>query len=117
MGRRYKLLKSSAGVDWIWQDMDDGGAQVVASQEVAPMLERNQAMATHNDGYTPSRELRRVASIPASVRLKWLIEEGWDCFSQDPDCQKKLAQRLDDPEWQYLRTAPGRVGDSWRHSI
>lgn len=117
-GRSIPLFRSSGGVDWYWQDDDTGpGAKAIAVQEITPILEQNQAMASHNDGYSPSREMRRVATIPASVRLLWLNTEGWDCFSPDPDCQKKLAAKLDDPEWHYLRTAPGRVGDHWRHHI
>jgi hypothetical protein len=41
------------------------------------MLEQNKQMATHNDGYSPKPRLRRVASIPYGVGLKWLNEEGW----------------------------------------
>lgn len=110
---RKHLFRSSAGIDhWMIEDGKD--TRFAATQDVAPMLELNKAMATHNDGYTPSRDLRRVASIPYVVGIKWLNEEGWWFMdaSKDPDVAKKLAAKLNSSEYQYLRTAEGRVGVS-----
>lgn|GEM_PF-937839 len=91
------------------EDDGAGGLLIHSVQDVAPILERNKAMANHNDGYSPSRELRRVAFIPNIVRLKWLNEEGWDAWR--PDLYgERLAAKLNDPDWRFLRTAPGRVG-------
>jgi len=96
-----------------WRPDGDGGIEVRISQDVSAILDRNKAMANHNDGYTPSREMRRVAFIPAIVRQKWLIEEGWDCMNtNDPDVAKKLVGKLNDSDWAHLRTAPGRIGVS-----
>lgn len=83
-----------------------------ATQDVAPMLERNKQMATHNDGYSDSRELRRVASIPYGIGLQWLNDEGWWFMDadKDPEVAKKLAEKLNSSDYQHLRTAPGRVG-------
>jgi hypothetical protein len=118
MSNRRRLLTSSAGIAYDWQETERGGANIIAVADVAPILERNKAMATHNDGYSKSREMRRVASIPLILLQKWKNEEGWDPWNtSDPDVQRKLALKLDDPEYQWLRTAPGRVGDSWRKSI
>lgn len=90
---------------------EDGGLVITSVQDVAPILERNKALQNHNDGYTPSRELRRVAFIPNIIRQKWLIEEGWDAYR--PDLYgDRLVAKLNDPEWRYLRTAPGRVAYS-----
>lgn len=103
------LFTSSAGVRHLWRDEGDHKV-VVSVQDATPMLDRNRAMATHNDGYGPDRSLRRVASIPAIVRLKWLNEEGWDCFQiHDPDVARKLKQKLNSSEYLYLRTAPGSL--------
>lgn len=93
-----------------WRPDGSGGVEVRISQDVAPLLDRNRAMANHNDGYSESREMRRVASVPAIVRQKWLIEEGWDMM--DPAHLDKLARKLNDPDWAYLRTAPGKLGVS-----
>lgn len=91
---------------------DGNETRFAATQDVAPMLEQNKAMALHNDGYSPSRELRRVASIPYVVGLKWLNEEGWWFMDadKDPGVAQKLAAKLNSNEYMYLRTADGRVG-------
>ncbi|HWA60863.1 MAG TPA: hypothetical protein VG939_05785 [Caulobacteraceae bacterium] len=101
------LFTSSAGVRHAWRDDGDGVRTLVSSQDVEAILDRNKAMATHNDGYAPSRELRRVASIPLVLILKWKNEEGWNAF--DPACAERLRRKLNDPEYQFLRTAPGRL--------
>jgi hypothetical protein len=110
---RRRLFRSHAGLDhFIVQDAD--GTRFETVGETDPIVERNKAMATHNDGYSPSRELRRVASIPYIVGLKWRNEEGWWFLDagHDPDVARKLAEKLNDPEWRHLRTAEGRIGVS-----
>lgn len=93
---------------------EDGETRFASSQDVAPMLEQNKQMATHNDGYSESRDLRRVASIPYAIGLQWLNEEGWWFMDadKDPDVAKKLAGKLNSSDYQFLRTAEGRVGVS-----
>lgn len=105
------LFTSSAGVrHYMIEDGDE--TRFAAEAPTAPVLENNKALLTHNDGYTQDRSMRRAASIPFVVGLKWLNEEGWwfmDC-GHDPDVAKKLAAKLNDPEWRHLRTAEGRIG-------
>lgn len=109
------LLRSSAGIDWHMADDPHGpGATLTATQDVTDILEFNQAQAGHNDGYTKDKSIRRAFSIPMMVQYKWLTEEGLDVFSQDPDMQRRLCKKLDDPEWRYLRTAHFTLGDSWK---
>ena len=114
-------FRSKAGLRHTIYEREDGTIVDASSLDVtvlAGILEQNQAMATHNDGYTPSREMARIASIPLPVIYKWMTENpGFDPFSSDPDCQKKLCQLLDDPQWRYLRTSEIVLGDHWRHSI
>jgi hypothetical protein len=108
MNRTY-LFTSSAGIrHYMVEDADGTRFQAVAPTD--PIIEQNKAMTTHNDGYSADRTMRRVASIPYIVGLKWLNEEGW--WFMDPDASDKLAAKLNDPEWQHLRTAPGRVAVS-----
>lgn len=107
------LFRSSAGVDH-WMVEENGKTNFATSADVGPLLEQNKQMRNHNDGYTPSRELRRVASIPYAIGLKWQNEEGWWFMdaAKDPDVAKKLAAKLNSSEYAYLRTADGRVGVS-----
>jgi hypothetical protein len=101
------LFASASGVRHWWRGEADGSGTVASVQDVGPILEANRVMARQNDGWAASRELRRVASIPLSVILKWKAEEGWDAF--DPGCADKLRAKLNDPDWRHLRTAEWRV--------
>lgn len=100
---------ANGGVAHFWKDTEDGGA-VVSMQDVASIVEANKAAYNHNDGYTRDRSMRRVAFLPEIIRQKWLNEEGWDAY--DPDCAHKLMRKLNDPDWRYLRTAPGALGQT-----
>jgi len=101
------LYCSSAGISHCWRPAGGDDYEVVSFQDATPFLEANKIAATHNDGYSPSRELRRAASIPLILILKWLNEEGW--FALDPACEDKLKEKLNSSDYRYLRTAPGRL--------
>ena len=112
MGIRPLLLATTpGGVSHYWRDEADGSSTIILQQDVRAALEQSKAMRLHNDGYSETRELRRVAHIPHIVRNKWLAEEGWDAYRADL-YPEKLAQKLMDPDWAHLRTADGRVGVS-----
>jgi hypothetical protein len=77
-------------------------------QDVAPIVERNKALQNADDkGWSPSRELRRAATIPDIVILKWRNELGVDVLN--PDHWPAVKRLLNDPEWRHLRTAPGTI--------
>lgn len=99
---------SSYGIHHYRRTNADGSVTYAMGQDVEPLLDRNKAMANHNDGYTPSREMRRVASIPFALWMKVKSEQGIDLF--DPDNKDALVRILNDPDYAYLRTAPGRIG-------
>ena len=103
------LFRSSTGVEHFWRDNGDGTQAVVSRQPVSDILDHNKALANANDGWSQGggRMMRRCASIPLALILKWKIEEGWDAF--DPACAEKLRQKLNDPDYAYLRTAHWRV--------
>lgn len=99
---------SACGVRHYWRDEADGGVTITSSQDTDAILDANKAMATHNDGYSLSRDLRRVASIPMVLVAKWLQEEGWNAF--DPAHADRLRRKLNDPDYLWLRTGEGRLG-------
>lgn len=107
------LWKSEAGTAHYWRDTEDG-AEIKSVTDVAPILERNKAMANHNDGWSPSKELRRVGSIPFALIHKWLCEDGVNVLDagHDPHAAAYLMRKLNDPDYRHLRTAPGRLGIS-----
>lgn len=90
-----------------WVNNEEGGA-VASFQDVGAALEANKAAYNHNDGYTKDRSMRRVANIPAIIAQKWMIEEGLDIHN--PAHAHRLMHKLNDPDWQYLRTAKGNLG-------
>jgi hypothetical protein len=86
---------------------DFGGMVEEISQDCEPILDHNKALAAEGSGYSPSGDLRRVASIPLVLVEKWLREEGLDVF--DPAHDAALRRKLNSSEYLYLRTAPGAV--------
>ncbi|CAB4157907.1 hypothetical protein UFOVP679_54 [uncultured Caudovirales phage] len=103
------LWTSEAGVQKSLRVNGDGSIDVALTQDVGALLDRNKAMANHNDGYSASREMRRVGSIPWGVINQWLAE-GFDPF--DPDNKHILARKLNDSDFRDLRTAGGHLGVS-----
>lgn len=109
MGLMWDVANLEGGIQTgVSYDPVDDELTVVNQHDVGPILDLNKKL--YNDGtngYGPTREWRRIASIPNILLEKWLKEEGirfWD--SEDTH---KLAAKLDDPEYLYLRTAPGRM--------
>jgi hypothetical protein len=105
VSNRIPLLTTEQGIVHSWEDHGDGRFTIHSSQDVEPVLELNKAMATHNDGYSPSREWRRAAHIPAILLLKWRQEIGSDPLH--PQNRAWLLRRLNDSDWRTLRTASG----------
>jgi hypothetical protein len=87
-------------------DESAGQTIITRAQDVEPIFEENALLYTMNDGYSPSRELRRVAQIPQVIAEDW-YREGVDIF--DKNCRDEVRRRLNDPANLKLRTAPGRV--------
>ena len=87
-------------------DESNGEAAIETFSDVEPQLDLNKALANDGDGYSPSRELRRIARIPLIVVEKWRNELGVDVFNKDH--MAKVRALLNDPDWRYLRTSPGR---------
>ncbi len=104
----------------IWRDPATGVAEyhhyeplsdrtvIETVQDVAPILERNKALQNADDrGWSPSGELRRAATIPDVVILKWRNDYGIDVF--DRNHWPAVKRLLNDPAWRHLRTAPGKL--------
>lgn len=89
------------------EDATTGDLTVIRSDDAGPVLEHNKALQTLNDGYSPSRELRRAASIPFIVVELWKNQYGVDVLN--PDHREGVRRLLNSSEWAYLRTAPGRL--------
>lgn len=106
MTRMVPLTTSAAGTRYT-VGVDGDKVIVQASADVSAMLEMNKRMFSANEGWGWAKSMRRCASIPHILRLKWLVEEGWDAWKEEHE--DALNKKLNDAEWRHLRTAPGRL--------
>lgn len=90
----------------------DGKLTVKTSQDVSPILNKNKKLYTLNDGYSPSKDIKRVASIPNIVLTIWAKEyNGTNNWFAIPKLERKriLKLKLNSSDYKYFRTAPGRL--------
>lgn len=109
---RIPLFNGATGVShYIHVDDLTGEGTMVEStmseDTVAAILDNNGAMANHNDGYSQSRDICRIASIPMAMVYHLREHEGWDPLS--PFYSDKLTKLLNDSDYRKLRTGGGRV--------
>lgn len=85
-------------------DADEGTVEVkyegVGEQAV---IEENKRADTHK----VSTDLWHVGHIPASVGLKWLVEEGIDMWN--PNHMDALKRKLMDSDYRHLVPGMGRI--------
>lgn len=97
------LFNSDHGLNWYLSE-DDGEIKIAATSDCSHLIEQNKARANYGDyGWSEDKTYRRVAEIPAIIMVKWLNEEGW--WALDPAAAGKLKQKMNDPDWRYLRTS------------
>lgn len=91
-------------------DHQTGRQSIKQEQDCEAILDHNKRLATSNDGYSPSREFRRVGSIPRNVLEGWLIEDGisYQTYSAMDRKSKRewLNKHLFDGDNRDLLTAP-----------
>lgn len=110
MSNEWRTLRTQAGgLVTQAREIGEDKFEIRNVQDIGPALEQNKAMRNHNDGYSETREFKRVAHIPPIVIEMWK-NEGIDIFN--PDHITEIARRLNDPDWGLLRTADGTLGVS-----
>ena len=90
----------------------DGKLTINNQQNLNPLLERNKKLYTQNDGYTASRDMRRIASVPPIILQIWAKEyngtRNW--WALPKDTQKKIFRvKLNSNEFRYFKTSEGRL--------
>lgn len=108
------IHRSAGGLETWLHHNHDGTFTIENRQDVEAILEANKQDAVNN---RPIKEQARkaggwgahAARIPLQLVHKWLVEEGLDVYSNDPDQKRRLKQKLNDPEWRHLRTSGGRL--------
>ena len=94
------------------KDDMDGNIAIKEQVDITSHLKHNKILTNLNDGYSKSRELKRVASIPTLALQVWANEyngsRNW--FGLPKDVQKKiLKKKLNSNEFQYFKTAEGNL--------
>ena len=92
----------------------NGLLHVKRVQDVEPYLDANKRMQADQVGgwrRTAGKTRRQIAEIPNIVVEMWL-KQGFNIFHAS---ERELRKKLDEPEWAYLRTVPGRIGQRSRH--
>ena len=94
--------------------LDEQEKKIVIKEEVYidSHIKHKKALYNHNDGYSKSRELKRVASIPTLALQVWANEyngtKNW--FALPNEVQKQIMKKkLNSNEFQYFKTAAGRL--------
>jgi hypothetical protein len=74
-------------------------------QDVETLLKHNRHMRDE-DGYSPSRELKRFASVPLVVLEQWMKEDGVNSLLMGAkEKGEYYKKKLADPRWKHLLTA------------
>lgn len=107
MKRHFSTDDETGAVEVFHFDDATHQATIQTTMDVEPIIEQNKKMMNQGDsGYSPSREMKRIASIPNEVLMTWQMRYGVDVLKKEN--VHLLKRLLNDPEWKYLRTAPGR---------
>ena len=94
------------------KDDMDGKIAIKEQVDVTSHLKHNKILTNLNDGYSKSRDLKRVASIPTLALSVWANEyngsNNW--FGLPKDVQKKiLKKKLNSNEFIYFKTEEGNL--------
>jgi hypothetical protein len=84
-------------------EIDGDKTNISKSQDVEPLLDYNKAKSNETGKKIYSDAYNHVASIPPSIQVKWLFEEGLDIYN--PDHAERLRRKLNSNEYMYLRTS------------
>ena len=75
-----------------------------------PIIENNKRLRAEDKGYSSSRELRRVASIPLVVIERWMQEDGVNFLALGKqDKSAYLRKKLNDPDNRAWRNSDGAL--------
>ena len=109
---KVRATEWDAGTKTRYIQESDGKLTINNHQDLNPLLERNKKLYTSNDGYTASREMRRVASVPPIILQLWTKEyngsNNW--WALPKEIQKTIMRtKLNSNEFKYFRTSEGSL--------
>lgn len=89
--------------EYLHWDESEGRFAIERVGDVEPVIEANKRAQNDGDGYSPSREMRKVASVPAEIWAHWMHLYG-PMFHKDKALLRRL---LNDPDNRNLRVSLG----------
>lgn len=95
------------GAEFFHLDESESKITIRRTVDVEPRIEANKKLQGAGDGYTPSRDLRRIASIPLGVVEMWRTVDGIDIYNRNH--WKAVMRKLRDPDWRWLKTVSGPI--------
>lgn len=100
---KSELIASAHGIDTYGHLDSDGSLTIQNTFDASPILDANQISSNDGTGgWTPSRNMRKVASVP--IALLHL----WDSMGISPKKDRKeFLKRLNDSELRGFRTDGG----------
>ena len=109
---KVRATEWNKGVKTRYIQESDGKLTINNQQNLNSLLERNKRLYTANSGYTPSRDFKRVASVPPIILEIWTKEyngsRNW--FALPKETQSKILRtKLNSSEFRYFRTAAGNL--------
>ncbi len=105
--RGLAAIASYAPVSIHHYDQTTEETTIETVQQMGPILDDNvDQYNSGHDGYSPSRDLKKVASIPL-IEVDRLYKMGIDIFDQN--AWPQILAMLDSNEWRKWRTAPGTI--------
>ena len=110
-------MKKDTVVDGLKKEtfsLDEMEQKIVINEEVNidSHLKHNKILLNQDDGYSKSRDLKRVASIPTLALSVWAKEYNGDgnWFALPKEVQSKILKtKLNSNEFKYFRTAEGKI--------
>ena len=110
-------MKKDTVVDGLKKEtfsLDEMENKIVVNEEVNidSHLKHNKILLNQDDGYSKSRDLKRVASIPTLALSVWAKEYNGDgnWFALPKEVQSKILKtKLNSNEFQYFKTAEGKL--------
>ena len=96
--------------------LDDMENKIVVNEEVNidPHLKHNKILLNQDDGYSKSRDLKRVASVPLGALQVWASEfdpsSKGNWWKLPKEIQSKILKlKLNSSEFKYFRTSQGKI--------
>lgn len=97
-----KVLSERNGIKTT-MTIDGDKTTISKSQDVEALLNLNKVRSNIIGKKITSEAYNHVASIPATLIVKWLQEENLDIYN--PDHAHRLKLKLNSSEYAYLRTS------------